>query len=178
MAEDNKGGIVDTVTSGVGTAASTVGSAVSSAAGTMADLAKKAVGALPGGGAKKPAARRRPSKPRASAKKRSAKKRVAAKTRGAARKTARGVKDGKAKVKRAVAAKGRKKLADPVSQVVSRSGDEWALGEHRLLCGASEVLCDQILRFFERTTSQQATLAESGLNFSAVGKLRRVEGPR
>ena len=55
MAEDNKGGIVDTVTSGVGTAASTVGSVMSSAAGTMADLAKKAVHALPGGGAKKPA---------------------------------------------------------------------------------------------------------------------------
>jgi hypothetical protein len=52
MAEDNKGGIVDSVTSGVGTAASTVGSAVTSAAGTMADLAKKAVSALPGGGAK------------------------------------------------------------------------------------------------------------------------------
>jgi len=104
MAEDNKGGIVDTVTSGVGTAASTVGSAMSSAAGTMADLAKKAVHALPGGGAKKPAARRRPSKPRASAKKRGA-----AKTRGAARKTARGVQRGKAKVKRSVAAKGRKK---------------------------------------------------------------------
>ena len=76
------------------------------------------------------------------------------------------------------AAKGRKKLADPVSQVVSRSGDEWALGEHRLLCGASEVLCDQILRFFERTTSQQATLAEGGLSFSAVCKLRRAENAR
>ena len=34
MAEDNKGGMLDTVASGVGTAASTVGSAVTSAAGT------------------------------------------------------------------------------------------------------------------------------------------------
>jgi ParB-like chromosome segregation protein Spo0J len=76
------------------------------------------------------------------------------------------------------ATKGRKKLADPVSPIVSRAGDEWVLGEHRLLCGATEALSDQILRFFEQTTSQQATLAEDGLSFSAVGKLRRVETSR
>jgi hypothetical protein len=32
--------------------------------------------------------------------------------------------------------------------------------------------------FFERTTDQQATLAEGELSFSAVGKLRRVETTR
>ena len=59
MAEDNKGGMLDTVASGVGTAANTVGSAVTTAAGTMADLAKRAVNVLPGGGRSAVVARRK-----------------------------------------------------------------------------------------------------------------------
>ena len=51
MADSNNDGVFDTVTSGVGTAASTVGSVVSTAAGAVADAGRRAVRAVVHGNA-------------------------------------------------------------------------------------------------------------------------------
>ena len=54
----------------------------------------------------------------------------------------------------AAASSSRKKVPDRAGPVVSRAGDEWAIGEHRLLCGANDALCDRdcaVLRANDRS---------------------------
>ena len=78
----------------------------------------------------------------------------------------------------AAAPSSRKKVPDRAGPIVSRAGDEWAIGEHRLLCGANDGLCDEIVRFFEQTSGQEATLADTGQSFSALARLRGAETAR
>ena len=78
----------------------------------------------------------------------------------------------------ATAPSSRKKVPDRAGPIVSRAGDEWAIGEHRLLCGANDGLCDEIVRSFERTSGQEATLADTGQSFSALARMRGAETAR
>jgi hypothetical protein len=57
--------------------------------------------------------------------------------------------------------------------VVSRAGDEWRLGPHRLVCGeAALVDCDVIVRRWQQFTDKTARLAGSELTFKDVQAMR------
>lgn len=59
------------------------------------------------------------------------------------------------------------------SAVVSRAGDEWLLGPHRLVCGeAALVDCDVVVRYWQQVTGAAARLAGSELTFKGATALR------
>ena len=56
---------------------------------------------------------------------------------------------------------------------VSRAGDLWVLGRHRLLCGdAGELSCDVIVRRWQQYTGKAARLEGSDLTFEDVEATR------
>jgi ParB-like nuclease family protein len=58
--------------------------------------------------------------------------------------------------------------------VVSRAGDEWLLGPHRLVCGeAALVDCDVVVRHWQQLTGDAARLAGSDLTFTTAMRLAR-----
>jgi hypothetical protein len=62
--------------------------------------------------------------------------------------------------------------------VVSRSGDVWLLGPHRLACGEGADACayaavDDAIRHWQRFSRGAAKLAGSGQSFKEVAKARR-----
>jgi hypothetical protein len=57
--------------------------------------------------------------------------------------------------------------------VVSRAGDEWLLGPHRLVCGAAALVdCDVVVRRWQQVTDDSARLAGSDLTFADVAAMR------
>ena len=60
---------------------------------------------------------------------------------------------------------------------ISRSGDQWLLGEHRLVCGNPTdddyAAVDAAIRHWERSSGKAATLAGSTKTFDAVEQERR-----
>jgi ParB-like chromosome segregation protein Spo0J len=68
------------------------------------------------------------------------------------------------------------------SPVVSRCGDVWLLGAHRLDCAEAGdapayAAVDAAIRCWQRFTSKSATLAGSGQTFNAIAKERRKRTP-
>lgn len=59
--------------------------------------------------------------------------------------------------------------------VVSRAGDVWMLGPHRLLCGDGALDCDLIIRRWQRYTGKAARLEGAGLTFAEVAAARLAE---
>jgi ParB-like chromosome segregation protein Spo0J len=58
---------------------------------------------------------------------------------------------------------------------VSRAGDLWVLGSHRLLCGDGDALdCDVIIRRWQRYTGKAAWLEGANLIFKDVETMRRA----
>lgn len=66
--------------------------------------------------------------------------------------------------------------AHPPSPPVSRPGDVWELGSHRLICGAAPLSCDVMVRCWQHYTGQAARLAGAAMNF-AEGEARRRSEP-
>jgi len=60
---------------------------------------------------------------------------------------------------------------------VSRAGDQWMLGPHRLLCGEASPDCDVMIRRWQRSTGKAARLAGSDLTFAEVEAARLAEQP-
>jgi len=59
---------------------------------------------------------------------------------------------------------------------VSRAGDQWILGSHRLLCGELDPLsCDVIVRRWQQSTGNAARLDGSDLTFADVKAARLAE---
>ena len=59
---------------------------------------------------------------------------------------------------------------------VSRMGDMWILGPHRLLCGERDPLsCDVIIRRWQQYTGKAARLEGSDLTFADVKAARLAE---
>jgi hypothetical protein len=59
---------------------------------------------------------------------------------------------------------------------VSRAGDLWVLGPHRLLCGELDPLsCDVIVRRWQQSTGKAARLESSDLIFAEVAATRLAE---
>jgi ParB-like chromosome segregation protein Spo0J len=59
---------------------------------------------------------------------------------------------------------------------VSRAGDLWVLGPHRLRCGELDPLaCDVIVRSWQQYTGKAARLEGSGLTFADVAATRLAE---
>jgi hypothetical protein len=57
--------------------------------------------------------------------------------------------------------------------VVSRAGDEWLLGPHRLVCGEVALVdCDVVVRRWQQFTDSTARLAGSDLTFTDVAAMR------
>lgn len=56
--------------------------------------------------------------------------------------------------------------------VVSRAGDCWMLGPHRLLCGEAPHDCDVIVRHWQQLTGKAARLEGSALSFAEVALAR------
>jgi ParB-like chromosome segregation protein Spo0J len=67
---------------------------------------------------------------------------------------------------------------EPISHpVVSQVGDQWLLGEHRLLCGDAKegqayAAVDAVIRSWQRLTRKSATLADIGKTFAAIERER------
>src|SRR6516165_9472136 len=66
--------------------------------------------------------------------------------------------------------------------VVSRPGDVWLIGAHRLACGeageaSAYAAVDAAIRCWQRFTGKSATLAGSGQTFNAITKERRKRAP-
>lgn len=55
---------------------------------------------------------------------------------------------------------------------VSRVGDVWVLGPHRLQCGDGDQHCDLVVRHWQQYTGQRARLEGSDLHFAEVEALR------
>lgn len=60
------------------------------------------------------------------------------------------------------------------SQVVSRAGDVWMLGQHRLHCGEAARDCDVIVRRWQQYTGKIARLDGPALSFAEVAAERRA----
>jgi hypothetical protein len=62
---------------------------------------------------------------------------------------------------------------------VSRTGDTWLLGPHRLACGEcgerAGAACDYLVRHFEATAGERAVLAATGQSFAEVARERTRE---
>jgi hypothetical protein len=57
--------------------------------------------------------------------------------------------------------------------VVSRAGDEWLLGPHRLVCGEVALVdCDVVVRHWQQVTGDAARLAGSDLTFKGATAMR------
>jgi hypothetical protein len=57
--------------------------------------------------------------------------------------------------------------------VVSRAGDEWLLGPHRLVCGEMALVdCDVVVRHWQQVTGDTARLAGSDLTFKGATAMR------
>jgi hypothetical protein len=57
--------------------------------------------------------------------------------------------------------------------VVSRAGDEWLLGPHRLVCGEVALVdCDVVVRHWQQFTGDAARLAGSDLTFKGATAMR------
>jgi hypothetical protein len=57
--------------------------------------------------------------------------------------------------------------------VVSRAGDEWLLGPHRLVCGEVALVdCDVVVRHWQQVTGDAARLAGSDLTFKGATAVR------
>jgi ParB-like chromosome segregation protein Spo0J len=57
---------------------------------------------------------------------------------------------------------------------VSREGDEWQLGAHRLICGQAEAShCDQLIDHFQRIAGIKALLVSTGEAFEQIAARRR-----
>lgn len=65
--------------------------------------------------------------------------------------------------------------ADPPGPPVSRPGDMWELGSHRLICGEDPLSCDVMVRCWQHSTGQAACLAGAAVNFAEVEARRRSE---
>ena len=60
--------------------------------------------------------------------------------------------------------------------VVSRAGDAWRLGPHRLVCGkAALVDCDAVVRHWQQYTGKAAALEGSALTFAEVAAQRHPQ---
>lgn len=55
---------------------------------------------------------------------------------------------------------------------VSRAGDLWLLGRHRLSCGDASVDCDVIIRHWQQYTGKAARLEGSDLSFAEIAATR------
>jgi hypothetical protein len=80
------------------------------------------------------------------------------------------------KAERRNANKGERKseamAADPQDAPVSKSGDVWLLGPHRLHCGSEPLDCDVIIRRWEQFTKKTARLSGTDLTFAEVAAAR------
>jgi len=64
----------------------------------------------------------------------------------------------------------------PQGAVVSRAGDAWRLGTHRLVCGkAALVDCDAVVRHWQQFTGKAAVLEGSALTFAEVAAQRHTK---
>jgi len=82
---------------------------------------------------------------------------------------------------REAASAGAKLLRASSGPAVSRSGDVWLLGPHRLACGEGADACaytavDAAIRRWQKLTGTSATLAGSDRTFNAIAKERRPSG--
>ena len=60
----------------------------------------------------------------------------------------------------------------PQGPAVSRAGDLWVLGPHRLSCGDAPLDCDVIVRHWQQYTGNAARLEGSALSFAEVAATR------
>lgn len=65
--------------------------------------------------------------------------------------------------------------ADRAPKAVSRPGDRWDLGAHRLWCGEDPLSCDIMIRRWQRYTGKSASLAGAALTFAEVEAGRRAQ---
>lgn len=65
--------------------------------------------------------------------------------------------------------------ADPPGPAVSRPGDVWELGFHRLICGEDPMSCDLMVRCWQQYAGQAARLAGAALSFAEAEARRRSE---
>jgi hypothetical protein len=62
---------------------------------------------------------------------------------------------------------------------VSKPGDRWVFGQHRLICGDGDLPhCDVIIRHWQRYTGKSAWLEGADLTFDEVKAARRTRKPR
>src|SRR5271163_1797066 len=63
----------------------------------------------------------------------------------------------------------------PQGPAVSRAGDLWVLGPHRLSCGDAPLDCDVIVGHWQQYTGNAARLEGSALSFAEVAATRLAE---